>query len=745
MGWLASGAAAAAAELGRVASADDVIALVAQLDHPASSGWGRWLMGTLGVAVLVALAALLANRRLQSLVQRRTRELAISEQRQREYFELAPAPIVIEDYSAFEPILARMRAEGVGDLRTHLKARPELVRELFRHKRVVTANRLALLRTGYQSVEEMDRNLAAALSETAIATFIEELTTIWNGEDRLTLENVYTSKSGETVHSLVNWEIGQKDGKRDLANVRLVFTEVTQQKLAEAALRQSEERYRQLFEQAVGGIYRSTPEGRFLSVNPAMARMLGFDRPEDVIAWSEQNPTASLYVKPGRRADFVAAFGADGQLRDFESEVRAQGADSRWISENARAVRDEAGKLLYYEGVVTDITVRRQLESEIARASKLEAVGILAGGIAHDFNNILTVVLGNITLAEADTGEQSPVALRLQDARRATLRARDLTLQLLTFAKGGEPVKSTVELPKLLTESADFALHGAKARAEFRIGKDIWRVAADKGQLGQVIQNLVINAVQAMPGGGVVTIGAENVQLRAGDPEAPPLPPGRYVCVTVADTGVGIAREHLAKVFDPYFTTKEQGSGLGLATAYSVVRKHEGHIEAESEPGLGTVFSIWLPAAAPAVDPQAPSRTGSRSPFQARVLFMDDEPAIRTMAGIFMERLGFACEAAADGAEAVRLYERAMAAGRRFEVVIMDLTVPGGMGGREAMERLLQMDPGVCAIVSSGYSRDPVLANFRAHGFRAILPKPYGLEQLRKVLASVVDSAPDGA
>ncbi len=727
--------------VGQAKSVDRLAGFIYSPEAAAMPVWWRWLMGSLGVAVLVALGMILANRRLQSLVRRRTQELAESEQRQRDYFDLAPAPIVIEDFTALEPVLARFRAEGITDLRAHLKAHPKLVRELLVQKHIVAANRLALTRTGYASVADMDRNAPEIMTEQSMQMFVEELVAISENRDRLTMEKTYHTKLGETIHTLVNWEIGRKNGQRDLANVQLVYTEVTQQKQAELALRQSEERYRQHFEHAVGGIYRSSPEGQFLAVNPAMARLFGFDKPEQMIVWTKQSPAHSLYVQPARREEFVALIGQRGEVHDFESEVRGKEGASRWISENARAVQDEKGNLLYYEGFVTDITARRQLESEIARASKLEAVGILAGGIAHDFNNILTVVLGNVTLLELDAVAGSPQAARLADAKRATLRARDLTLQLLTFAKGGEPVKSSIELPELIKESAGFALHGAKARAEFRIARGLWRVNADKGQLGQVVQNLVINAVQAMPGGGQVTITADNTDTLEEMVDLPPLPQGRYVRISVADSGTGIAREHLAKIFDPYFTTKEQGSGLGLATTYSIVKKHAGHIMAESEPGRGTTFRLWLPADAASSASVAPDASGSRSPFRARVLFMDDESAIRAMAAIFMERIGYDCDVAVDGAEAVRKYGEAMAAGRKYEVVIMDLTVPGGMGGREAMERLVRLDPSVCAIVSSGYSRDPVMANYRAYGFQGILPKPYGLDQLTKVMSAVLDGA----
>lgn len=543
------------------------------------------------------------------------------------------------------------------------------------------------------------------------------------------------------------WRHRRKDGSIKLVDVsaqtitqngrRCVLVlpfDLTAKIQAEEALRESEARYRTLFENAVGGVYRTTVDGRVITANPALARILGFETPAELIAWYSDRIGDSFYVKPGRRAEFLAAVGQGDGVTNFESEVRGKDGRMIWISENVRAVRDGNGRLVHLDGFVSDITPRRQLELEYQRASKLEAVGILAGGIAHDFNNILTVVLGNVTLAEMDSESLGPVAQLLREAKRATLRARDLTQQLLTFAKGGDPVRATVELPELVRESAGFALHGAKARAEFELADDLWPAMADKGQLGQVLQNLVINSVQAMPDGGIVRIGAGNETVATGAIAS--LPAGRYVKITVADSGVGIAAEHLTKIFDPYFTTKQQGSGLGLATVYSIVRKHDGHIEVASQLGVGTAFSIWLPAAeAQPVAPDAPA--GSGSPFQSRVLFMDDEPTIRQIAVLFLRRLGAECETAADGAEALVKYRKAQADGRGFDAVIMDLTVPGGMGGREAMEQLLRIDPQVKAIVSSGYSRDPVLANYRSHGFKGILPKPYGLDQLRRVLREV--------
>jgi signal transduction histidine kinase/CheY-like chemotaxis protein len=432
--------------------------------------------------------------------------------------------------------------------------------------------------------------------------------------------------------------------------------------------------------------------------------------------------------------------GDGNSVTNFESEVVCKNGATIWISENVRVVRDQHGNTLYLEGFVSDITKHRRLDEEMQRASKLEAVGILAGGIAHDFNNILTAVLGNIGLAEMELKKGGLSSELLGEAKRASLRARDLTQQLLTFAKGGEPVRASVNLPELLRETTDFALHGAKARAEFHLAEDLWPVNADKGQLGRVVQNLVINSVQAMPEGGTVKVSADNKVFD--DPAGSvTLPPGRYVHLAVADSGTGISADNLTKIFDPYFTTKKQGSGLGLATVYSIVKKHQGFIEVESQLGRGTTFHLWLPAATQAA-PVKIAEMAAGVPLQARVLFMDDEQPIRDMARAFMRRLNVECELAVDGAEAVRKYQEARAANRPFDVVVMDLTVPGGIGGREAMGMLQKIDPAVRAIVSSGYSQDPVMASHRSHGFQSVLPKPYDLGQLRHALENALSASP---
>jgi len=834
------------------------IAPTALTPDRALPNWVWWFAA--GVGALAGLG-LLANWRLQRLVERRTAELRESERRQREIFDLAPVPIVVEDVTAIALRLEGWRVKGVQDLRAQLMAEPDELEALFRLKRVVDANRCALETAGFKDVPEMDRRLREIMTPQALQGFVQELLAIWEGKDSLVLEKHYSVHGGRDIYMLWNWSVTRVDGRPDYSQVRLVFTDITSIKLAERALHESEERYRrlfeatpnpmyifdaqtlrivmvnaaavdrygytreefaeltvldlrppeeaerlrarmsqyresaaprgqafaagqwrhrakdgtamivevfthgltlngrhcvlvlpfditaklateralrdsearyrELFENAVGGVYRATPDGRFISVNPAMARLYGFDSPAEMLEWNERNRGGVTYAHEDEHRRFVEFIERHGKVEDFESRILDRHGNTLWVAETSRAVRDDEGQLLYYEGFVTDITVRRRLEAELLRASKLEALGILAGGIAHDFNNILTVVLGNVSLAESDTAIDVASRRMLQDARRATLRARDLTQQLLTFAKGGEPVRAAVALPDLLREAAEFGMHGSHCRLELDCDEDLWPANADKGQVAQVVQNLVINAVQAMPQGGIVRISAGNASL-------PPntvgkLVAGDYVKISVSDNGVGIPPEIIGKIFDPYFTTKAQGSGLGLATVYSIARKHQGHIEVDSTVGRGTTFRLWLPAAEH-VSPAAREESPAAAPLRARVLFMDDEEPIREMAALFMERVGADFVGTADGAAAIREYTAARNAGRPFDVVVMDLTVPGGMGGRETMERLRALDPGVRAIVSSGYSRDPVLANFRAHGFCAVLPKPYSLEQLRTAL-----------
>jgi len=400
-----------------------------------------------------------------------------------------------------------------------------------------------------------------------------------------------------------------------------------------------------------------------------------------------------------------------------------------WVVTLRRRVRQQT------EQIRAQLQKETRLEAELQRSSRLESLGILAGGIAHDFNNVLTVIMGNLALAKLDSSGLPVVGRWLSAAEQGIMRARDLTLQLLTFAKGGDPVRKAVVLSEIVSEAAEFALHGSKARCEFRFADDLWPADVDQGQIGQVVQNIIINALQAMPDGGIIRITLGNAEVAVGS--SPGLAAGRFLKLSIADNGQGINPEHLPRIFDPYFTTKQHGSGLGLATVYSIVNKHLGRIEVRSKLGEGTTFDVWLPAAQHPPDPAIPPDS---MPVRqhGRVLVMDDEPAIRESATALLERVGLETRAVGDGAAVLREYALAREAGHPFDVVILDLTVPGGMGGRETIEQLRKIDPQVRAIVSSGYSRDPVLAQFRAHGFLGMVPKPYDLHEIVRVVHTVM-------
>ena len=378
---------------------------------------------------------------------------------------------------------------------------------------------------------------------------------------------------------------------------------------------------------------------------------------------------------------------------------------------------------------------RQRMEDEILKARKIKSVGVLAAGIAHDFNNFLTGILGYVSLAKVVAQTDAQVVAYLTEAEQACQRATALTQQLLTFAKGGAPVRHTVSLVELLKECIGFVLRGANVRGDIQIAADLWPVNVDAGQINQVIHNVVLNAMQAMPGGGTVQMRADNIVLTAGVPF--PLPEGQYVKITVQDAGCGIPKEVLSNIFDPYFTTKAEGSGLGLTTAYAIVMKHEGYITIASEVGVGTTVVIYLPASQQATVSAQPHSPVSLS-GSGRILVVDDEKMIRNLLRQLLESLGYTVECVQDGTEAVATYQRAQAAGQPFAAVILDYIIPGGMGGLETLAHLRSIDPQVTALISSGYANNPIMADWASYGFSGVVAKPYTIVQLQEALHNVL-------
>jgi nitrogen-specific signal transduction histidine kinase/ActR/RegA family two-component response regulator len=385
---------------------------------------------------------------------------------------------------------------------------------------------------------------------------------------------------------------------------------------------------------------------------------------------------------------------------------------------------------------ISDITEKHLLEEERLKTQKLESIGTLAGGIAHDFNNMLQGIFGYISMAKMTLDQKKKSLAMLEQAEKALHQSVNLTTQLLTFSKGGKPAKKNLSLLPVIENAARFALSGS--RSEYRISSapDLRRVEADEGQLGQVIQNIVLNADQAMPLGGCVEIAAQNVS--ASDASLPRSIAGKdHVLITIQDSGVGIPEQYLGKIFDPYFTTKEKGSGLGLATSYSIIRNHRGLIDVRSEVGKGTDLFLYLPASE-AVAEESPGAAVPGKTRTCRVLVMDDEKVVREVAGEILRALGHEAAFSENGEAALTMYREAMASAKPFDVVILDLTIRGGMGGLETLGKLLELDPGAKAVVSSGYSDDTALSKYREHGFRAFLKKPYNVKELQDTLSALL-------
>jgi PAS domain S-box-containing protein len=428
-------------------------------------------------------------------------------------------------------------------------------------------------------------------------------------------------------------------------------------------------------------------------------------------------------------------------IRGEEFIIRDESGSESWVSVNAAPIRDAGGAIRAGIAVLQDVTSQKRAQEVVSTAQRLKSIGTLAGGIAHDFNNILMSLYGNISLAKDDLPPGHPSHPALDEAERSMSRAVRLTHQLLTFARGGEPVKEDVSIAQLAEEVARFDLSGSNVRLLVEQAPGLWRAEADRGQIQQVISNLTINAREAMPDGGTLRISLCNHE--AGPGELPNLPAGRYVQIVVRDEGVGIDPKVLGRIYEPYFTTKHNGSGLGLATTFSIIMRHGGLIRAESAPGKGTAFTLHLPASAapePAQADPAPRASLKAEPRNTRILVVDDESPVRDLIASMLRKGGHGVETVADGAEAVRRYKAALDAGARYDLLIMDLTIPGGLGGKEALRQIRLLDPRAKAIASSGYAADPVIARGADYGFAATLAKPYTtrdlIEAVERVLAA---------
>jgi signal transduction histidine kinase/ActR/RegA family two-component response regulator len=511
------------------------------------------------------------------------------------------------------------------------------------------------------------------------------------------------------------------------------------------------EKYTDLYDFAPVGVIRET--------NLAGASLLGIARSALV------DRRFGLFVSPADRPvfnAFIEKVFESGAREECDVSLLMKGRPP--LDVGMEAIAFESGQTCRV--AVTDITERKRVEADRLILNKLESTGILAGGLAHDFNNLLTVILLDLELVQTLTPAGGDLAQLLAEARKAAVTASSLTQQLITFAKGGTPVRKPTRLAGVIQESVRLALSGSNVRCEFSLAEDLWAAEVDAGQLGQVFRNVALNAREAMPQGGVVFVRAGNVVLNYHEQFS--LSPGEYVRVSIADQGVGVAKDVLPKIFDPYFSTKQggkqRGMGLGLTICHAVVQKHEGAITVESEVGVGTTFHIYLPSAreiggadaagqAGGVISQAKTRQlsgGEKAAVPAGVsrpglvLLMEDEEAVKTVVGLTLRGMGHEVELAENGQMAIEVYKKAQSLGRHFDVVLLDLTVRGGMGGQETIQALLKIDPAMKAIAMSGYAHDPVILEPERHGFKGALAKPFEGDKLQEIISRVMGPGSSG-
>jgi two-component system cell cycle sensor histidine kinase/response regulator CckA len=593
--------------------------------------------------------------------------------------------------------------------------------------------------SGYSKEELLQMNMTQLIHPDSLQLYIDRTAARKRGEPvSLQAEYRIICKNGE--ERWMDFTFGGFVNIDSLPAIIGTAYDITDRKRAEELLIAEKERLSVTLRSIGDGVIATDTEGKINLINKIAENLTGWQQQEALgkpLDEVFQIINAKTHQSLESRVSTVLK---NGQIPELEEQIAliAKDGTERIVADSIAPIYDKESNIIGSVLVFRDMTEELKREEESLKATKLESIALLAGGIAHDFNNILTAIMGNLSLAKRFVDPQNSAYQRLNDTEQATLRAKELTQQLLTFSSGGAPIKKTASIAELLREGVNFALTGSNVKGNLYLQKDLWMTEIDEGQINQVIHNLVLNARQAMPLGGTIEVRAENVALKTGSTiQGAYIPPNKYVKIMVKDPGVGIPPEHLQKIFDPYFTTKQKGSGLGLATSYSIIKNHEGYLFVESELGTGTTFSIYFPAS----DKQpAPKITLERRPLtgKGKVLIMDDEPVLRKMISDMLKYLGYESETAANGSQALEMYKQAQQADASFDAVILDLTVPGEMGGAEAADKLHKIDPNVRCIVSSGYSTDPIMAEYKEHGFAAVIAKPYQIAELNEVLSRVI-------
>jgi PAS domain S-box-containing protein len=517
----------------------------------------------------------------------------------------------------------------------------------------------------------------------------------------------------------------------DIFSLLAMTDDITARKEAEEKLSQSEEFIRSILDTVDEGFIVVDRNYRIMTANKAYYMQVdGCD--EDIIGrhcYKVSHKIDRPCYEEGEECAVRKVF-AKGESHSSIHRHKDSKGNILYVETKAYPIKDVSGKVTSVIETINNITERHLLEEERLKTQKLESIGTLAGGIAHDFNNLLQGIFGYISMAKMSLDRPEQIKIMLQQAEEALHLSVNLTKQLLTFSKGGKPVKKLIQLDTVIENAVKFALSGSHTDYLLEISSDLWPVEADEGQMAQVIQNIVINANEAMAGRGTVVVSVKNANITG--ETTPGLPDGgRFVTLSIQDSGTGIPGENLVKIFDPYFTTKQKGNGLGLATSYSIIRNHGGIIDVQSEVDRGSTFTIYLPAAKDAAMTRETTTVMTAAAGKGKILVMDDEELVRNVAKDMLEALGHEVQCAPNGERAIEMFCHARESGSPFDVVILDLTVKGGMGGEDAVRKLREIDPEVVAVVSSGYADNSVVADFQAYGFSAFLNKPYNLGALR--------------
>ena len=512
-----------------------------------------------------------------------------------------------------------------------------------------------------------------------------------------------------------------------------IIIDVTEQRNAENKLRDNEARYRTLLNNSLAGVLAAEVKTKQIHfVNPAICKMLGYSKSELLEKRIQDlHPADKLeHVM----SEFQAQAKGEKQLAlDIPFLKKDGGVIFTDVSTNSAIVDGVKCNI----GVIIDITQRKNAEDEVLKMQKLRSIGTLAGGIAHDFNNVLLGIFGNMSLAKLELDDKHPAFALFGEMEKSINRATSLTNQLLTFSKGGAPLIENIRIENQVKDILLFTLSGSNVKPVIKDPEGLWSAEVDKGQIQQVLSNLIINADQAMPDGGKLYIAMENAEVS--EHTVPNLNAGKYIKIVIRDEGTGIDTKHLNRIFDPYFTTKQTGNGIGLATVYSIIDKHKGYIGVASQLGKGTTFTIYVPASRTKESQDKKKKEenlliGEKN----KILIMDDEEHVRKVTERMLQHFNFSVETVEDGEQAIANYQKAMDSGSPYDVVLMDLTIPGGMGGKEAIQKVLKIDPAAKVIVFSGYSTDPIVADYSQYGFKGRLVKPFEIEGMVKEISRVM-------